>query len=210
MHTPVALNFQRQETRFGDLAPARKEAAATAEVFGGDGFDFDDLLDVLNPLQHLPVIGTLYRAITGDEITDGARLIGGTLYGGPVGGLATAADLAFEDATGDTLGDTVLGALIGTEAAPADAPAKADVTLAGATIAPRNYAAPPPAEAATAAPRQIGLKTSPLTAAATPTLSPEAMNALLASLGQLPEAGAPPADAASAYAASRRGTASNE
>ena len=29
-------------------------------------FSFHDLLDIVNPLQHLPVIGTIYRAITGD------------------------------------------------------------------------------------------------------------------------------------------------
>ncbi|HEV7371081.1 MAG TPA: hypothetical protein VGO20_18420, partial [Arenibaculum sp.] len=46
---------------------------------------FWDLLDVINPLQHIPVVGTIYRALTGDEISTPARVAGGTLYGGVVG-----------------------------------------------------------------------------------------------------------------------------
>ena len=34
--------------------------------FGSDGFSFLDVLDIINPLQHLPVISTLYRQVTGD------------------------------------------------------------------------------------------------------------------------------------------------
>ena len=37
-------------------------------AFGPDGFTFLDMLDIINPLQHIPVVSTLYRAITGDTI----------------------------------------------------------------------------------------------------------------------------------------------
>ena len=50
---------------------------------------FREVLHSLNPLQHLPVIGTIYRAITGDTIPEPVRVIGsvvvGFLTGGPVG-----------------------------------------------------------------------------------------------------------------------------
>jgi hypothetical protein len=46
---------------------------------------FGDLLDVVNPLQHIPFLGGLYRSATGDAISGQARVAGGLLYGGPLG-----------------------------------------------------------------------------------------------------------------------------
>src|SRR5258708_11033641 len=47
---------------------------------------FHDLLSSINPLQHIPIVGTIYRAITGDAPPPPAvRVIGGILLGGPVG-----------------------------------------------------------------------------------------------------------------------------
>ena len=58
-------------------------------LFGKDGFSFGDLIDIINPLHHIPVLGTLYRKITSDEIDPAARVAGGALFGGPLGaGLA--------------------------------------------------------------------------------------------------------------------------
>jgi len=74
----------------------------------GEGF-FHHLLDVINPLQHLPVIGTIYRAITGEHIGPVEKVMGDTLYGGLWGAASSVADLAFEGVTGKSLEDTVLG-----------------------------------------------------------------------------------------------------
>ncbi|MEM9879215.1 MAG: hypothetical protein AAF862_08040 [Pseudomonadota bacterium] len=55
------------------------------------GFGFKDWVDTLNPLHHIPVVGQLYRAISGDEIADKPRLVGGGLFAGPIGvGIAAA------------------------------------------------------------------------------------------------------------------------
>jgi hypothetical protein len=61
---------------------------------------FGDLLDVINPLQHLPIVGNIYRAVTGDESSVGAQLAGGTLYGGPLGGLISIASAVFGELFG--------------------------------------------------------------------------------------------------------------
>jgi hypothetical protein len=61
---------------------------------------FNDLIDVINPLHHLPIVSTIYRAITGDQISVHARAMGGGLYGGPLGLLAAGATMALEEATG--------------------------------------------------------------------------------------------------------------
>lgn len=67
---------------------------------------FDDLLDIVNPVHHLPVVGTAYREVTGDGITGHARILGGTLYGGPLGMASAAANVVVEDATGrDVVGN---------------------------------------------------------------------------------------------------------
>ena len=82
-------------------------------------FGFDDLLDVFNPLQHLPVIGTAYRAITGDEIEAPARLAGGALYGGLMGFLGTLGAFAVEGIMGDSIDGVLLSAFDGGDIARA-------------------------------------------------------------------------------------------
>src|SRR5580658_2644530 len=85
-------------------------STATAEKTGNqdEGF-FHHLLDVVNPLQHLPVIGTIYRAITGEHIGPVEKIAGDALYGGLWGGVSAAADVAFEGITGKDMEDTVMG-----------------------------------------------------------------------------------------------------
>lgn len=82
-------------------------------------FTFGDFLDIINPLQHIPLVSTLYREITGDEISPHARIIGDTLFGGPSGFVAAAANVFFEEVAGEDLGEAVL-AFFGGEEAGAD------------------------------------------------------------------------------------------
>lgn len=44
----------------------------------------------LNPLHHLPVVGTIYRAVTGEVIPPPLRVAGAALFGGPLGALGAA------------------------------------------------------------------------------------------------------------------------
>ena len=85
-----------------------EQVTVSASKSDGGGF-FHHLLDVINPLQHLPVIGTLYRAITGEHIGPVEKVMGDALYGGLWGAASSVADLAFEGVTGKSLEDTVLG-----------------------------------------------------------------------------------------------------
>jgi hypothetical protein len=88
------------------MAPAAPQPGAQPPVKKTKGIDldvgFDDLIDVVNPLQHLPVISAVYRELTGDAIGLGARIGGGYLYGGPIGAASAAAMAAFEAVSGDT------------------------------------------------------------------------------------------------------------
>ena len=77
----VILNHHRPED-IGDLTNQDvPEDDGGSGFFGADGLTFGDVLDVINPLQHIPVVSTIYRAITGDEISPGARVAGGARPG---------------------------------------------------------------------------------------------------------------------------------
>ena len=99
---------------------AAAPSAGTFQPFGEDGFTFFDFLDIVNPLQHLPVISTLYREITGDHIDPGSRVVGGTLFGGALGAASAMVNSLVETESGKDIGGHVLAALgWGDEEAPA-------------------------------------------------------------------------------------------
>ncbi len=125
--------------------PPAYPAAAPAPAHGF----FDNFLSELNPLQYVPVVGTIYRAVTGDTISDEARFAGSMvvsgLTGGPVGiGLSVGATM-LEHLLGidpEKIGDQILARLgIGhadataMAAAPATKPSAADGTAAPAKAA---------------------------------------------------------------------------
>lgn len=105
---------------------------------------FHDVLSALNPLQYLPVVGTIYRAMTGDTIPEALR-IGGSmlvsgLLGGPIGLITNIATTIAERVTGidpERIAHTVMAGLGLTAADPAAAPAAAPATApVVATAAP--------------------------------------------------------------------------
>lgn len=89
-------------------APDGSPIPATAIKKEAQGPSFADLIDIINPLQHIPVVGTLYRKITGDEISPPARVIGAAVFGGPIGGALALADEAIRAETGTGLGEKAL------------------------------------------------------------------------------------------------------
>jgi hypothetical protein len=48
-------------------------------------FGFVDFFDMVNPLQHIPLVNLAYRKITGDTIKPISTVMGGALFGGPLG-----------------------------------------------------------------------------------------------------------------------------
>lgn len=67
-------------------------------LFGDDGLSFTDVLDLVNPLQHIPVVGNVYRELTGDTLAPGIRVAGGALFGGPLGAALSVAGLVIDSA----------------------------------------------------------------------------------------------------------------
>lgn len=62
---------------------------------------FREVLGALNPLQYLPLIGTIYRVVTGDQgspaLRTGVSMVTGMLMGGPLGLLTSMAGAWFEN-----------------------------------------------------------------------------------------------------------------
>lgn len=96
--------------------PSHHAKPSGENYFGEDGLQFSDLVDILNPLQHLPLISMAYRSITGDEISAGARVVGGAIYGGGVGVFVGAIEAAIAEASGGKdLGAIALDAVTGSD-----------------------------------------------------------------------------------------------
>jgi hypothetical protein len=92
------------------IAQGSGRAVAKAQE---SSFSFGDLLDIVNPLQHIPVISTLYRHLTGDKIGTPEKIAGDTLFGGLTGLLCSVGDSIFEELTGKSVGDTVYAMVVG-------------------------------------------------------------------------------------------------
>jgi hypothetical protein len=96
-------------------APADQKGASGEKSAKSSDWDFSfhNLLSIINPLEHLPIIGTIYRAITGTHIGVPERIAGDALYGGLWGAVSGAADAAFEAITGKDFGSTILALFTG-------------------------------------------------------------------------------------------------
>lgn len=124
--------MDRGATPGADESAIDFDAIGTA-IFGEDGLTFDDLLDVINPLHHIPIVSTLYRHFTGDTIANGPRLAGGGLFGGLIGLAGAAVNIAIEEGTGRDIGDHVLAMLFEDDGAPGsngDGPARPAIDYA--------------------------------------------------------------------------------
>lgn len=88
-----------------------------------DGFSFDDVIDIINPLQHIPVLSMFYRNFTGDTIKPFANIIGGAIFGGPVGAVSSTVNAIVKTETGKDIAENALSLMgfnIGGEAPKPD------------------------------------------------------------------------------------------
>lgn len=92
-------------------ASASPKQSFLSRIWGEDGFSFGDILDTLNPLQHLPIVSTLYRAFTGDAIAPAPRVLGDALFGGPIGAATGIVNAALKYLSGKDAGEHMLALL---------------------------------------------------------------------------------------------------
>jgi hypothetical protein len=99
--TPAAEKPQTAE-RTSPVRRGRMKDDAPPNI-PAEALTFDDLLDFINPLHHLPIIGTLYREFTGDQIKPAMQVAGGSLFGGPTGVMSSIFQVLFEQVAGDDI-----------------------------------------------------------------------------------------------------------
>lgn len=103
---PVYDRFTLGETAQTDTGGLKMGLAGEgdkAAPAGSAPYTFGDVIDMINPLQHIPILGNIYRSITGDEIKPFSRIVGGALFGGPVGAAVSTANVVATDRTGRDL-----------------------------------------------------------------------------------------------------------
>lgn len=140
--SPVG-SYGRDDAREGGIAEQSGEMS------------FWDLLDIVNPLQHIPIVSTLYRNLTGDTIQPAARVMGGVLFGGVIGGAAAIANAVVEQSDGQDLGEQTMAALgfgDGVHPATPTAAPTAVAASAGGLATAAAPSAPPPTPQAGSAP----------------------------------------------------------
>ena len=163
---------------FAEVRAARREGRDPE----GSELSFGDLLDTVNPLQHIPVVSEAYRHLTGDRIGPGARVAGGLLYGGPIGAVASVFSLAVSGNGEMGVGDRLLTSIVG-----APPPGEPGPAIAAARKEPQNISEKSPEESNVAALSATPASPSPLartastSAPALPRLSPDAFQALIGS-----------------------------
>ena len=93
-----------EESLQGDTTEMRLGLASEGEPATSGSpeqpFGFGDLFDIINPLHHIPIIGSFYRDMSGDQIRGPGRVIGGALFGGPLGAAGAMINMLVEFDTG--------------------------------------------------------------------------------------------------------------
>jgi hypothetical protein len=122
--------------------PQASAAQDPAHLWKDKSFSFHDLLDIINPLQHIPLVATVYRYLTGDTIGNVARVAGDALYGGPIGMASGIIQAGVQIDTGKDIGDHVVAMLFGDDSpgsptpvmTAAKTPASAPIVVAKNTV----------------------------------------------------------------------------
>lgn len=91
-----------------DTALALQAEQSASQKKEDESFGFLDFLDIINPLQHIPIVSSVYRAITGDKIGPAAEVLGGALFGGPIGAAAGVASAVITHETGKEPGQALV------------------------------------------------------------------------------------------------------
>ena len=100
--TPYGASSKLPETRPLD---EKFSAIPNNQIISEGDFDTADLIDFINPLQHIPIVSSIYREVTGDEIETPARLVGGVLFGGIIGFASSVANSIVDETTGQDIGE---------------------------------------------------------------------------------------------------------
>ena len=89
------------------------EPAKAFSLWQNASFEFGDFIDIVNPLQHIPIVATIYRHLTDDRIGMAPRVIGGALWGRLSGLVSGVINSLVEWFTGKDIGDHIYAKIWG-------------------------------------------------------------------------------------------------
>lgn len=112
----VLANAKRIKPSF---SPQGQALADTPAISQEEPFGFNDLIDMINPLQHIPLINTVYRYLTHDTIKPVSQAVGGTIYGGPLGAAASLVNIIVKEGTGRDIAGNLTALAFNSERLPA-------------------------------------------------------------------------------------------
>ncbi|TDQ86313.1 hypothetical protein A8950_0004 [Dongia mobilis] len=103
------LEGQGKKVRLSETPGAR-------ELFlGPDGsFGWDDFIDLINPLQHIPVVAQIYRAVTGDQAYALSQFVGALPFG-PISVASAVIDTTLRAQTGRDAGTDLAASILGVD-----------------------------------------------------------------------------------------------
>ncbi len=131
----TAIPSSKFEVRASAAKAWNPDAPDEVVFTDGKARGFGDLLQALNPLQNLPVVGTIYRELTGQTIEPSARVIGGLIYGGPIGMASALVNAIVEDSSGKDIGGHMVAMVSGPEKGSIAPPPSGDAVQEGVHLA---------------------------------------------------------------------------
>jgi hypothetical protein len=105
----LTLDTKTQDYNSSLRIPDKQTSPLTTNGAAKDSISFADLLDVINPLQHIPIVNNFYRGFTGDQIKPFARIAGAGIFGGGIGAAAATANVFLEAQSGQDVSGHVMG-----------------------------------------------------------------------------------------------------
>ncbi len=106
-----AIEQTKEPTRITITPPDTRKA--DEETKPDSDYGFKDALDVINPLQQLPIISNIYRKLTEDDVKPVSGIIGGLLFGGLPGLVIGICNAIVHEATGESIPEKILNAMSG-------------------------------------------------------------------------------------------------
>ncbi|MBC8791834.1 MAG: hypothetical protein C6Y20_09515 [Tagaea sp. CACIAM 22H2] len=207
----TAIQSSKFEVRPSAAKAWNPDAPDEVVLTDGKARGFGDLLQALNPLQNLPIVGTIYRGLTGETIEPSARVLGGLIYGGPIGIASALVNAIVEDDSGKDIGGHMLAMVSGPEKGNIAPPPGGDSLQSGVQLAAlrrdgtfeSNDLLATWIAGGSAAPRNSAPETFEANLRQNPSLVPSEGKMALASLftGPAPKAEAAPVQTAQAVAA---------
>ncbi|ROQ28510.1 hypothetical protein [Gallaecimonas pentaromativorans] len=94
-----------------------KDSGGLKMFADGNTPSLGDFIDIVNPLQHIPVVDRYYQKWTGDEQGYVPQMLGSTLYGGALGAATTLASIGATEALGKNPVDYVTDKITGDDTA---------------------------------------------------------------------------------------------